>query len=372
MLKIQIKHLNKRRNSYLDEQIRKQNQFSQVRENQAKLGAYYTDQNHCRWIAGILQFPEEEVCCLEPAIGDASAVLTVTEKRQNTKIHIFGVDLNEQTADIVSRNPEVDECLWGDFLTDVIIKQKAFSFCFSNPPYGEISGKRQELKFLQKLEPYLMEEAILVYVIPYYVMNQKEFQQEWSRCFSLEACYRFHMEEFKKWKQVVLIGRKKTEISQRQLCEKIQIFKDVEEIPLLPSEFDGKKIVVYPSFVRGVTDFTTKDFNYKRAASFIKNSSLSNQIWNFVGQEKYISDRLSRPPILPNSGQMYLMAVSGAGQGLVGSEETKDLHLQRGIVKNVEESEYRENESGETVEVVQKFTRIYFNIIENSGEIHSM
>ena len=75
---------------------------------------------------------------------------------------------------------------------------------------------------------------------------------------------------------------------------------------------------------------------------------------------------------MPNAGQMYLMAISGAGQGLVGSEESSDRHLQRGMVTNVEESEMRIDENGRMVEAVQKFSQVGFHIIENSGMIRRL
>lgn len=75
---------------------------------------------------------------------------------------------------------------------------------------------------------------------------------------------------------------------------------------------------------------------------------------------------------MPNAGQMYLMAISGAGQGRVGTEEAGDLHLQRGVVTNVEESEISQDTDGRMVETVQRFTRINFRIIENDGNIHKL
>lgn len=46
-------------------QLRKQSTFYQKMAAQAKLSAYYTDQEHCQSIAELLEFPEEaEVCVL--------------------------------------------------------------------------------------------------------------------------------------------------------------------------------------------------------------------------------------------------------------------------------------------------------------------
>ena len=54
----------------MEQHVKKQNSFFQTRMNQAKLGAYYTDPAHCQWIAGLLDFPENEEVCGQ--IGRAS------------------------------------------------------------------------------------------------------------------------------------------------------------------------------------------------------------------------------------------------------------------------------------------------------------
>src|SRR5699024_8525567 len=113
-----------------------------------------------------LEFPEEaEVCVLEPAIGDAEAVRTVTVREKNKNIHIFGVELNSETAEAVLRADGVEECIWGDFLTDVLIGQGDFSFCFSNPPYRAVVGWRVQVRSIKKSIPRLPAGDAAVYVV---------------------------------------------------------------------------------------------------------------------------------------------------------------------------------------------------------------
>lgn len=359
----------------MEERIRKQSSFYQSRVNQAKLGAYYTDLEHCKWISGLLEFPaEKEVCCLEPSIGDASAVIRVTEREVNRKVLIFGVEINRITASLVMENPLVEDCICGNFLTDVIINKNAFSFCFANPPYGEEDGNRLEVLFLNKLVPYLMEHAVLVFVIPFYVLKEKAFLSAWNRNFSTECCYRFHEGEYKKWKQVVLIGRKvkQQEGEETGAKESFEAFKTPEEVTLLPENYTGDRIKVFPSCGKNISDFKNKVFDAQKARKILQGNQLEDMVISRIGQQQFITDRLSRPPIMPNAGQMYLMAISGAGQGRVGTEEAKDQHLQRGIVMNVEEAEVRQDEEGSAVVAVQKFTRISFQIVENNGVIHTL
>lgn len=359
----------------MEQHVKKQNSFFQTRMNQAKLGAYYTDPAHCQWIAGLLEFPEdEEVCGLEPAIGDGNAIITVTGRRENEHIHIFGVELNEASADLAMSNPLIEECIYGNFLTDAIITKGAFSFCFANPPYGEEDGRRLEHRFFDRIIPYLKDQGVFVFVIPYYVMAEPLFLKAWYTNFSMECCYRFHEQEYKKWKQVVLIGRKKEKrpLEEKLMSEIRKKFKSPENIPLLPQIYTGERVRVFPSLKKEIVEFKNKEFHAERAKRYLKKSTLNDLVKEKITQPKYIIDDLSRPPIMPNAGQMYLMAISGAGQGLVGSEESSDLHLQRGMVTNVEESEFRSDESGNMVEAVQKFSQIGFHIIENSGMIRRL
>ena len=357
----------------MEQKVRKQSSFYQTRMNQAKLGAYYTDQEHCRWIAQLLEFPEgKEVCCLEPSIGDGEAVITVTGRKEHEGIHIFGVDLNEKTANEAMDHPLIEECIHGNFLTDVIITKNAFSFCFANPPYGDDDGRRLEYRFLSHILPYLKEHAVFVFVVPYYVAAEEAFFKLWQSNFSMEGYFRFHEKEFAKWRQVVLIGRKvKEKRAEQQMEEEIrQKLKVPEQIPLLPEIYEGKKIKVFPSQNQDITDFKNKIFDFKRAKKALKGSMLEHLVAEKIEQKKFIADRLMRPPIMPNAGQMYLMAISGAGQGRVGTKAARDQHLQRGIVTNIEESEFRTDDKGNTVEAVQRFTKINFNVIENDGAVH--
>ena len=119
--------------------IRQQSTFSRTMDNMVKMGAYYTDIEHCIDIGKQLKFPETEVSVLEPSIGDGSAVLAVTGKNETTheNVKIFGVELNEISAKECQENPLLEEVLEADFLEGVRIKNNVFSFVFGNPPYME-------------------------------------------------------------------------------------------------------------------------------------------------------------------------------------------------------------------------------------------
>lgn len=359
----------------MEDQIKKQCGFKQSLQNEAALGAYYTDLEHCRWIRNLLDFPEDrEVCCIDPSIGDASAILTITGKNKNRdNIKVFGVELNRDTWEEVMENKEIEDCLATDFLTGVLISHKAFSFAFVNPPYGELEKSRKETLFLAKLKPYLTNNAVVVYVLPENVCRDLSFLKQWCGAFDTKFLYRFHRDEYEKWKQVVIIGTfRKAGNTGQELERVLKMVSNEETIAELPAFYEGEKVKVMPSGPNNITTYTTREFDAIRARKCLSKSPLREVIEKKLKVPKYVVDDLGRPIITPSDGQMYLLAVSGGGQGLVGSEENGDLHLQRGVVKVEEKSEYRNNEKGKMTEVVTQYSQISYKLVENSGRITTL
>lgn len=354
--------------------VTKQSEFSRTKYNQAKMGAYYTDTKHCEWISKFLDFPEEEVCCLEPSIGNAEAILTVTgkkEKRDNLKI--YGVELNADTYEKVSKKQGVDICLKADFLNDVIISHHAFSFVFMNPPYGKKEdGERYETAFLKKVSPYMTKEAVMVAVIPYYVAEMEDFLMEWCSNFNILHLYRFHESEYQKYQQIVLIGRKEECSDAVKEMEKLKLRLNEDKLELLPTDYSGEKVSIPKSTEKNIEEFMNRIFDAVEAEKTVEKSPLQEMILEKIMIPPYIIDNLGRPPIIPSEGQMYLLAVSGAGQGLVGKEENKDLHLQRGVSKMMKRSEFVSDENGNIKEVEISYPQINFNLIEADGSIRTL
>lgn len=353
--------------------VTKQNEFKQSMENEAKLGAYYTDPQHCDWISNFLAFPQDrEVCCIDPAIGNGEAIMRVT-KNAGKKL-VFGVELNRETCSSVIEREGITECLAADFLTGVLISHHVFSFAFVNPPYGVLEQQRQEILFLNKLKPYLTCNAVVVYVVPAHVSKDPQFLKHWCTTFDTYFLYRFHEQEYKKWKQVVFIGKATRRPDNRivEMKRVMELVEDAEQIPLLPVSYSGEKLEVPPSQEEKITTFMTKEFDVEKAKKCLKDSLLTELVKKKIKVKKNIVYDLPRPIIIPSDGQMYLLAVSGAGQGQVGSDDSGDLHLQRGVVKNVQKSEYRESENGKVKEVVTQHSQISYCLIENSGKVTTL
>lgn len=358
--------------------------FSRIRENEAKLGAYYTDLEHCRSIHKMFLFPEQkEVCVLDPCIGNGAAVINITAADQNPYIKIFGVELNDAVAEETSRHSLITQCLQADFTNDVLIQKESFSFAFGNPPYlseKDESGEknlRLERVFLERILKYLKSGAVLVWIVPYSAFCEPKYLHLWCQNFETEAVYRFRDAEYQKYKQIVVVGRK---ISRRSFSKSQLLDYSAEWnlncLPLLPDNPEPA-IPVFPSSEAEIDLFTTKTFDDAKIYKYFKEQGLPQEIISAfdqkIAQAPFVSHILPAPPIPLKNDSLYLLATSGYGQGLTGSEENRDLHLQRGVAEIVEESYYADDKCGEdekrNIIAVQTKTQVSMYIVENNGVI---
>lgn len=351
----------------------KLNNFSRNAGNDARMGAFYTNAEHCERIGRLFKWPDEEVCCLEPAVGDGIAIDKVTQATPNKKI--FAVELNKDTYTEIK--DKYDYVLNADFLTGVKITNRVFSFCYSNPPYGvmENDGKmRYETAFLEKIYSYLKKDGILVYVIGYSTLKDINFLQKFMARFIPLATFRFDDEEYRHFRQIVVIGMKRNSIGymRKWLDDYYTSIDELEKLPYLPKLTDTihTLIPVLPSSADDIVYFTTQEFDVKSAQKLLSDSSLYKDVLSITQVPHYRATELGHPPIPLPKDLLYLVAVSGGGQGKVGSEETNDLHLQRGVVQTITEQHIVKGEKNESVLIETSYNKVSVNLIEQDGINH--
>lgn len=369
-------------------EIQHESEFSRTLANHAKMGAYYTDVAHCVAMGKFLNFPqEEEVLCLEPSIGDGMAVKAVTGKEEGDNIHIFSVDISEEAVEKVSQDPLIDNVLQGDFVKDVNISKKAFSFIFSNPPYMMADDKiRYEDKFLERFSPMLKKDGVLFYVVSYTQFIQKSFFLKLINRYEIRHVYRFQEKEYQKWHQVVIMavrrggnasysGSMRDTILEKYLVE--------ENIPVLPFDYDGERIEVPPSTLSMLSTFHTVDFPARDALRAMQDGpglarSIMQTFHKALDREfstpSWTGNISGEPPIHPSKGSMYLLGVCGMGAGLCGDENEGTLHLERGVVKMreiVKREPCQKNEGSDQI-VSTTSAQITYNVIENDGKITNL
>lgn len=354
----------------------RQNNFSRSMANESKMGAYYTDISHARSIGEMLVFPEgEEVCCLEPAIGDGEAVLEVTK---NGNVKIFGVELNDAVAEETKRKQGIEACLQADFLSGVVIQHNSFSLCFGNPPYlddeiGEEIKQRCEKSFLEKVTAnYLKKGGVLIWIVSDKILGV--LGRYLLGHYDVKALYRFRKKEYEKWKQTVFVGVKKDS----SFCSKdeIDVFigrcREMEELPEHPSE----RVSVPQSCADDISTFATKEFDADSAYKLLddtaeigaQTSDYDDLLSQIVTQKSYGANDIGTPPIPLKRDSLFLLAAAGVGQGIVGTAG-EDMHLQRGVVRVVEDVRVLDDENGTSAVSVTQRSQVAMHLIETSGKI---
>lgn len=350
----------------------KQSNFSRSLANDKKMGAYYTNTEMCKRIGYLFSFPEEEeVSILEPSCGDLTALesFLLSAKAKAELSRIFGVELNPETYEKV--NDKCHACINADFLTGVKISHNVFGFCFANPPYGtDDAGVRLEQRFVEKLWAYLKNGCPIAYIIPYYVASDEKFLKSFLARFDLKGVYRFDDEIYKQFQQVVLVGVKKKSVGVlRSKAEAwLKNISNLDDLAYLPTEPEEQPLMAVPSKESDVEYFTSLLFPAAEAAKNLYRSPLKNRLDEFM-VPKFTGNMIGRPPVPLKKDLLYLLAVSGGGQGLVGSEESCDMHLQRGVAKVIKKDS-KNMESGVLTE--KTFTQICLTIIENDGKISEL
>lgn len=326
-------------------------QFQQRQANEAKLGAYYTDPDHCERIHKLFSFStEEETSVLEPSIGNGLAVRLATDAEHNEKVRIFGVEINAEVAEQQQENPVYESILKADFLSEVFITNSSFSMVFANPPYmednsyentvGTRMSRRTEFLFLEKCTNYLKSGGILCWIIPYRIFIEDSYIGFMMSRYKLLKVYKMDDKEFAKWGQVVVVAEKRpcsTGILKDDRM-KMQAALTLENIGYLPSQVeDSEKIAVPPSEASKVANFRTIVFDAKAAQAWVdQHPEVLDQLNAHIRARTGIkrkTDTVYTPPKEPSMASISLLAACGIGNGLVGSVEAGTLHLQRGSVK---------------------------------------
>lgn len=366
----------------MDYSTERTSDFSRSLNNQAKLGAYYTDVEHCMALQKFLSFPDEEVICLEPSIGDGKAIEACINKTEGDKKKIFGVELNGKTAEETKTDNLIEQVLCADFLHGTTISPSSFSFVFSNPPYMTEDGLRMEELFFDKFHNLLKPGGVLVFVIPYHVFTSKFFFAKLYNRYHFNHVFRFHKQEYEKWHQIVLIGTKREQKENILRDERDRLLNEVyaeDTIPELPFDYEGERVLVPPSKEEGLKTFTTVLFPYEDCLKAMTSGTLKPAVDSFftdmfrkIVPESYEGGKEKTCPIHPNKDSMYLLGVTGAGSGRCGSEEEGNLHLQRGVVKMVAKDDYQEDEKGRGTVVETTRASVTYKVIESNGMIRSL
>lgn len=332
--------------------------------NNVRMGYYPTDPENIGHILRGIQFPEGVTTnLLDPCCGCGKALRQLAE---GNNCYAYGVELDEARAE--EAQTRLTRVGVGSFFHSRI-SNEAFHLLFLNPPYLSViseggSRTRHEKRFLIESLPHLMQGGLLIYVIPFYRLTA-DICKILADNFSDLSVWRFTDGEFKKFKQVAVMGKRKKRDESPDDAAWLEKWSYVpEEIPLITEIEEGCYAV--PSVTKTVEVFKGELFNEKELERQLSHSDSLKRLMNARSD----LDRGTKHPLLPLSiGQIGLVGGSGLINGLI---ECDTPHIIKGRivkVKNVEREE-KFNARGfhtgaEVKEVVSN--KMIFNVLTPKG-----
>jgi tRNA1(Val) A37 N6-methylase TrmN6 len=170
-----------------------------------------------RRIRAHLMFPTSAFTALDPCAGEGKALALITEGRQGQRC---GIELDADRADAAKH--QLDHVVYGDCF-DVECRAESVGLLYLNPPYTQIAGddergQRVEALFLQRTYRWLKAGGVLILVIP-----AAQLAVCWnilSTQFKDTEVYRLSEPESVRYKQIVLLGVRRTRRERERLQER--------------------------------------------------------------------------------------------------------------------------------------------------------
>lgn len=332
--------------------------------NHVRMGYYPTDPENISHILKGIKFPEGVTTnLLDPCCGCGKALRQLAD---GNNCYAYGVELDEARAE--EAQARLTRVGMGSFFHSRI-SSEAFHLLFLNPPYLSViseggSRTRHEKRFLIESLPHLMPGGLLIYVIPFYRMTADICRILADNLTELSV-WRFTDKEFKRFKQVAILGRRKKREEDPDTAARLEKLSYVPaEIPCI-TEIEEDRYVV-PDTPKTVEVFKGELFNEKELE---RQLSHSDSIKRMMNARSDLDDKGKRPLLPLSIGQIGLVGGSGLINGLI---ECDTPHIIKGRIVKVKSVSRTENfnhrgvhTGAEVSEVVSN--KMVFNVLTPKG-----
>lgn len=331
--------------------------------NTVKMGYYPTDPDNISLMLRGIAFPEGVTTnLLDPCCGCGKALRQLA---MGNNCYTYGAELDSGRAEEAQSN--LHRVAFGSFFHSQI-SHEAFHLLFLNPPYLSVlnqSGNRarHEKRFLVESLCHLAYGGLLIYVIPFYRLTE-DICRILAGNFEQLSVWRFTDSEFKKFRQVAVMGlRKRKEADANEALRLERLSFQPDALPCLTEMPEG--LYALPASPLEVPVFKGEIFNERELEQQLRRSNSFEKL-----MERSELDSGVKHPLLPLSiGQIGLIGGSGMINGLV---ECEHPHIIKGrIVKVVStDTEEKFSASGNHMGTTVKETvsnKMIFNILTPEG-----
>lgn len=300
---------------------------------QAKMGYYPTPESVTPIIANYLKRQRDGLIrTLDPCAGEGTALGLIGDYLQ---AETYGIEIDIERG---NRAKEIlTKCLITDY-QNTRINHGSFSLLWLNPPYDwavkddEIeSSERYERTFLRDCIKYLCPKGILVYLIPHRRLD-RHIAQILSYRFDQLSVLRFPQEEYKAFKQLVILGvMKKKPDKDDRTAEYLKNCGQLKAVvPYLPN--DPSHIYEIPvSPAKATFVFRSKEIDPEELAEEIQQHGLFLQVKEMT-TPLTMTEKIQ--PIMPlRHGHLAQILACGLMNGVVWDKDKKNPLLVKGVTK---------------------------------------
>lgn len=331
--------------------------------NNVKLGYYPTDPNNIDLMLKAINFPAGVTAnVFDPCCGCGTALRQIA---QGNNCYAYGVELDESRAE--EAQTRLHRVGFGSFFHSTI-SHEAFHLLFLNPPYlsvlNESGGRsRHEKRFLIESIPHLLYGGLMLYVIPYYRLTADICR---ILCDNFEniTVWRFTDGEFRKFKQIVVMGTRKRRDTIPLNTDWLERYAFSPEcIPPLTDLCEQRYVL--PAQPADVRMFKGERFNQKELEQQLRHSDSIRQLM----ARSQLDGGVKRPLLPLSISQIGLIGGSGMINGLI---ECDTPHVIKGriikVVRQETEEKFAANGRHTGSEVKETITnKMIFNVLTPHG-----
>jgi hypothetical protein len=312
-------------------------------QGKSRLGFYPLPLSEAQRIRRFLWFPDAPSSALDPCVGDGVAFEAITGGAQVLR---YGIELDACRAE--QARQRIPNVVQGNTL-EVQCPVECFGLLYLNPPYdwtlGPADSRRTEQSFLSHTYRWLKPAGILVLVIPW--ERLAECSQILASHFRDARVYRLEAPECVRYKQVVVMGARRTRWEKERLTDSditrarlyyASLARNPSQIPALPPEPDAR----YDVPVSGPVQLVYRGLPLDEIEDMLPQSAAYRQVGRILFAEPVSAT--GRPLTPLHAGHVGLLACSGLLNGIFGSGDERHIAFWQ-AVKIVEKTE-EEDEQG--------------------------
>jgi 16S rRNA G966 N2-methylase RsmD len=333
-------------------------------QGKSRLGFYPLPLSEAQRIRRFLSFPDAS-SAIDPCAGDGVTFEAITS---DAAVLRYGIELDAYRAE--QARQRIPNVVQGNVL-EVQCPVECFGLLYLNPPYdwalGPADSRRTEQSFLSHTYRWLKPGGVLIFVIP--GDRLAECSQILSMHFRDVRVYRLEASECVRYKQVVVIGTRRSRRDRERLTDSditrarlyyASLARNPAQTPVLPSEPDTQ----YTVPVSGPAQLVYRGLPLDEIEDLLPQSSAYRQAGRILFAEPVSAT--GRPLTPLHAGHVGLLACSGLLNGIFGSGDQHHISCWQ-AVKVVDKTE--EEEDGViTIREKERFSN-ELTLVYSTGEV---